>query len=142
MSNSPRVVAPDPNDAAHLWHITTPEVTLGADYRASTRGLDIDAVGFVHLARGDQLCHVVTTFFADCDEVRLWAVPATTPGITHEDVVLDPATGRVDTFPHLYTALAPDMIVGSCSWHRGGAHWNWPGQGPEKTPSSFFDSFS
>jgi len=137
-----RVVIPDPANTECVWHITTSDIEIDDTYRASTRDLSIDTVGFVHLARGDQLTHVVSTFYADCDEVRLWAVDAAVDGIVHDTVVLDPETGHSDTFPHLYRPLTPDMVRGVCSWHRGGPRWHWPGQGPEKMPSSFFDSFS
>ena len=76
-------------------------------YTTSSRGVTLEAEGFLHACRADQVGDVYDRYYADADEeLVLLTIDTDLLDVPwQEDPVGD------DTFPHVYGRLAPAAVV-------------------------------
>jgi len=91
------------------------------EYRISTRGLDLDEVGFVHCSTPDQMEFVANTFYDDLDELIVLTIDPDSVGspVRWEP----PVPGSEELFPHVYGPLPLDAIPATRTWRRGSGGW-------------------
>jgi glutathione S-transferase len=85
------------------WEATV----AGRPYPWSTRGLELDAVGFVHLAEAGQVRGVLERYYVGVDDLVLLSVDIA----DGDDLRDEAAEGADERFPHLYRALTADDVV-------------------------------
>ena len=80
-------------------------------YRRSTRGLDLDQVGFLHASAADQIAATYARFYADAGAVRLLSIDPIRLEQAGIAVVWerDPLLG--ECFPHIFGALPMAAVV-------------------------------
>ncbi len=85
------------------------EQALGAgSYRRSTRGLGLDAVGFIHASFEHQLAATHARFFAEAPPVRRLEID---PARLLAPLTLERAPGGHELFPHIHGPLNLDAVV-------------------------------
>jgi glutathione S-transferase len=81
-------------------------------YRRSTRGLSLDAVGFIHASHAHQIAATFRRFYADAGPVRLLTIDPdrlAAAGIAVRD---EPAAeGSGELFPHIHGPLSCDAVL-------------------------------
>jgi len=85
----------------------------GADYRISTRGQGLEAVGFVHLSQAHQVEATAARFYGDLPAGAvqlLWIDPLRLEAAGLE-VRLEPAGPGGELFPHLYGPLPQRAVL-------------------------------
>ena len=93
-----------PIDAGVLVHLTTPEAWAAAQASGALAPPSLEAEGFVHLCRPDQLPGVVDRYYRHLDEAVVVVVD---PARLAAEVRWEPGpTG--ERFPHLYGPLPVD----------------------------------
>ena len=108
-----------------IFHLALPEDWAAAfktgDYRMSTRGLPLDAVGFIHASFGPQVEVTANRFYDDVDQlVRLMIDPQKVPAEIREE---PPEPGSDERFPHIYGPLPIDAVIVTDVWFRGPHGW-------------------
>lgn len=92
-----------------LYHLALAEEWRAARaagvYARSTRGLGLDAVGFIHASQADQLADTGRRFYADAAEVVLLHIDPERLAAAGVPVRLEPAPESGELFPHLYGPL-------------------------------------
>ena len=80
------------------------------EYRVSTRGHDLDEIGFIHgSADQDQVDLVARLVYADCtDPLCLLVID---PDRLHAEVHMDRVDVHGQSFPHIYGPLNTDAVV-------------------------------
>ena len=95
-----------------LFHIadrTRWEASLAdGSYTQSTRGMELDAVGFIHLASQTQVSGVLDRFYEGVEDLVLLHIDESR--LTAR-VMFEPAPGTDELFPHLYGPLDTDAVV-------------------------------
>ena len=101
-----------------VYHAALPDDWADAqrigEYRISTRGLGLDAVGFIHAAHVHQLDGVIERFYGDLDELVILSID------TASLIVVDePASDSSDElFPHIYGAIPVSAVIATNGWSR------------------------
>lgn len=107
-----------------LFHVALPhEWDAGTPYRRSTRGLDLDAVGFLHAAFAWQVPGVLARFYDDLPGPLL--LLRVDPTLLTVPVRVEPPQGSTEGFPHVYGPLDPAAVVEVVTLHRDGP-WTLP----------------
>lgn len=101
-----------------VYHAALPDDWAEAqrigEYRISTRGLDLEAVGFIHAAHAHQLDGVIGRFYADCEHLVILSID--TASLT---VIDEPASDLTDErFPHIYGAVPMSAVIATSDWYR------------------------
>lgn len=107
-----------------LFHVADAAEWRAGDYRRSTRGLDLDDVGFVHLAFAWQVPGVLARFYADAAGPLL--LLRVDPGLLQAPVRVEPPPGSPEGFPHLYGPLTPADVAQEHALERGPEGWRVP----------------
>jgi len=98
-----------------IFHIATladwEAAQASGAYTTSTRGVSLEQEGFIHASRADQWEGVRAAFYADVAE-PLVLLEIDTDLLDVPVVEEPPAPGVVETFPHVYGAIAPGAVVG------------------------------
>lgn len=93
-------------------------------YAASTRGLALADVGFVHLAFAWQVAGVLARFYGDATGPLLLLRVDT--DLTQGSVRVEAAAGAAEAFPHLYGPLSREAVVEEVELARGeGGEGGW-----------------
>ncbi len=107
-----------------LFHIALVEDWIDAyrhgEYRMSTRGMTLDAVGFIHLSTRAQLVGTANRFYADLDELTVLTID---PAKLSDPIRFEPAPDTDELFPHLYGTLPLRAVLDARLWHRGPDGW-------------------
>jgi len=86
------------------------------EYTISTRGLTLEAEGFIHCSYRHQLEGVANRFYADLAELILLTID---PALTAADVVDEPPADGIDElFPHVYGPITIAAIIRAAPWRR------------------------
>ena len=99
---------------ARLFHIALrPDwehaLSVGS-YRVSTRGQQLDDVGFIHLSYAHQVKGVADAFYRGAGELVLLELDgARLTGPVRVEAV----PGSSQEFPHLYGEITPDAVIAS-----------------------------
>ncbi|MDI6909685.1 DUF952 domain-containing protein [Nocardioides sp.] len=102
------------DDEVRIFHIATladwAEARRAGSYTTSTRGVSLEAEGFIHASRADQWKQVRAAFYADVDEpLVLLEIDTDLLGVP---VVEEPPTpGATELFPHVYGAIPAAAVV-------------------------------
>lgn len=81
------------------------------EYRISTRGADLDAIGFIHASYPDQLAAVAEFVYAD-DPHELCVLVLDEDAIRSAGVrVLDEDGGDGELYPHIYGPISPSWVT-------------------------------
>ncbi len=83
------------------------------DYRGSTRGADLDQVGYVHASTADQLPSVIQAVYADdnLDEQRLLVIDVPTCEAAGSPVRWEIPEDGEHPFPHVYGPIPVQAVV-------------------------------
>ena len=96
-----------------IFHITTEEDWARAQaegaYSASTSGLTLAQVGFVHCAFEEQVARVASAFFRGLANLLVLRIAIDK---LHAEVRYENLEGGDELFPHVYGPLNLDAIVG------------------------------
>jgi glutathione S-transferase len=108
-----------------IYHLALPEDWAAAfetgEYRMSTRGLPLDAVGFIHASFGTQVEPTANRFYADVEQlVRLTIDPRKVPAEIREE---PPERGSEERFPHISGPLPVEAVLVTHLWFRGPDGW-------------------
>ncbi len=96
------------------------------EYTMSTRGLTLDAVGFIHLSTLKQVEATANRFYADVDQLVLLTVdPAKVPSPIRWE---PPAPNDDELFPHIYGPLPIAAVVDATFWQRSPDRWALTGR--------------
>ncbi|MEB3350937.1 MAG: DUF952 domain-containing protein [Cyanobacteriota bacterium] len=105
-----------------LYHLTLePEWRQAQQegvYRRSTRGLDLDRVGFIHASYHHQIANTHAHFYADADNVLLLTIDPEQLAATGVDVRAEAPPECEELFPHLYGPLPLSAVLRAEPWHR------------------------
>lgn len=91
---------------AEEWHAARGEGV----YTRSTRGLSLDAVGFIHASGADQVEATWQRFYADAGAVVLLSIDPERLAAAGVAVRLEPAPESGELFPHLYGPLPLEAV--------------------------------
>jgi glutathione S-transferase len=81
-------------------------------YRRSTRGLSLEAVGFIHASHDHQIAATFRRFYADAGPVRLLSIDPARLAAAGIAVREEPAAeGSGELFPHLHGPLPCDAVL-------------------------------
>jgi glutathione S-transferase len=81
-------------------------------YRRSTRGLSLEAVGFIHASHAHQIAATFRRFYADAGPVRLLTIDPLRLAAAGIVVREEPAAeGSGELFPHLHGPLPCDAVL-------------------------------
>lgn len=100
-----------------LYHLALAEEWRAARasglYRRSTRGLDLEQVGFLHASDADQVAGTYARFYADlpAGAVRLLTIDPARLAAAGVAVIREPAPQSGELFPHLYGALPVEAVI-------------------------------
>ena len=78
------------------------------EYTQSTRGMELDDVGFIHLSTEAQVAGVLTRFYAGVTDLVLLHIDES---LLTSPVVFEDVPGTDEQFPHLYGPLNPDAVT-------------------------------
>lgn len=99
-----------------LFHLALPDdwqaaVVRGGPYEMSTRGLTLEAAGFIHLSFRHQVPVVAERFYSDVRDLLVLTIePGALVGSSPE-VRVENSEGGTELFPHLYGALPLYAVV-------------------------------
>ena len=100
------------SDRDRVFHLAEGEAWARAfatgEYRASTLGMTLDEVGFIHLSYVHQLRATADLFYRGQEGIVLLVIAAGRVGAEIRD---EPAPGTGELFPHLYSALPVAAVV-------------------------------
>jgi glutathione S-transferase len=82
-----------------------------ARYRRSTRGLDLETVGFIHASAADQVPATYRRYFADAGEVLLLTIDPQRLVAAGVEVRWEAAPHSGERYPHLYGALPVAAVL-------------------------------
>jgi uncharacterized protein (DUF952 family) len=103
----------DPVSPRDIFHITTEADWARAQaegaYTASTRGLTLAQVGFVHCAFEEQVARVANVFFRGVAKLVVLRIAVDRLNV---EVRYENLEGGHELFPHVYGPLNLDAIVG------------------------------
>lgn len=77
-------------------------------YTQSTRGMELDDVGFIHLCTEQQVAGVLDRFYRGVDELVLLHIDEHLVGAP---IVFEDVPGSDEQFPHLYGPLESTAVV-------------------------------
>lgn len=101
-----------------LYHIAErarwADACIEGVYTASTRGLELADVGFIHLCTFEQLAGVAERFYGGVDDLVLLHIDETR---SDAPIHFEPVAGTGELFPHLYGALAVEAVVRAEPYH-------------------------
>ncbi len=108
-----------------IFHLALPEDWQGAfetgEYRWSTRGQTLDAVGFIHCSTTVQIEATANRFYGDLSNLVLLTIdPVAVPS---EVLWEPPAPGVDELFPHIYGPLPIAAVNMTTMWTRHGEGW-------------------
>lgn len=94
---------------AEEWH----EAKAAGLYRRSTRGMDLEQVGFIHASYADQIAGTHARFYADLParSLRLLTLDPARLAAAGVAVIAEPAPESGERFPHLYGALPIEAVL-------------------------------
>jgi uncharacterized protein (DUF952 family) len=97
-----------------IFHVATladwEAARAAGSYTTSTLGVTLEEEGFIHCSRADQWERVRLAYYADVAEPLVLLEIDT--GLLDVPVVEEPpAPGVIETFPHVYGAIAPVAVV-------------------------------
>jgi uncharacterized protein (DUF952 family) len=81
----------------------------GGTYRGSTRGADLDEVGFIHASFENQIARVGEGLYEDAPEPLV--VLAIDPDLLDASVVVENLEGGDEGFPHIYGPLPIGAVI-------------------------------
>ena len=97
---------------SRLLHVALPEDLEAAErsgeYLASTRGMSVTEVGFVHLSYEHQYLGVLERYYADRPDAVVLVLD---PDRLGAEVRAEPGEAGGELFPHLYGPLPLDAVV-------------------------------
>jgi uncharacterized protein (DUF952 family) len=95
-----------------LYHIAEvarwDEACASGTYTASTLGLELDAVGFIHLCTAEQLDGVAARFYRGVEGLVLLHIDG---ALLDAPVVMEAVGDSGELFPHLYGPLKAQAVV-------------------------------
>jgi glutathione S-transferase len=96
-----------------LFHLAVPDdwqaaVARGGPYEMSTRGLTLEAAGYIHLSYRHQVPVVAERFYADIADPLVLTIE---PGALTDEVRVENLEGGSELFPHLYGPLPLYAVV-------------------------------
>jgi glutathione S-transferase len=97
-----------------------------AAYRRSTRGLALEAVGFVHASGADQIEATYRRFYADAGEVLLLTIDPARLQAAGVPVHWEPAPESGERFPHIHGALPVNAVLKAEPYRPSGAQRTGP----------------
>jgi uncharacterized protein (DUF952 family) len=108
-----------------IFHLALPEDWQSAfetgEYRWSTRGQTLDAVGFIHCSTTVQIEATANRFYGDLSHLVLLTIdPVAVPS---EVLWEPPAPGVDELFPHIYGPLPIAAVNMTTMWTRHGEGW-------------------
>lgn len=108
-----------------IFHLALPEDWQGAfetgEYRWSTRGQTLDAVGFIHCSTAVQIEAAANRFYGDLSHLVLLTID---PVAVNSEVLWEPPAPGVDElFPHIYGPLPIAAVNMTTMWTRKGEGW-------------------
>lgn len=108
-----------------IFHLALPEDWQGAfetgEYRWSTRGQTLDAVGFIHCSTAVQIEAAANRFYGDLSHLVLLTID---PVAVNSEVLWEPpAPGVNELFPHIYGPLPIAAVNMTTMWTRKGEGW-------------------
>jgi uncharacterized protein (DUF952 family) len=108
-----------------IFHLALPEDWAAAftsgEYTMSTRGLDVDTVGFIHCSTAAQVEATANRFYGDLDELVLLAIDSI--AVPAEIKWEPPAPGVDELFPHIYGPLPVAAVNTATFWTRTTEGW-------------------
>lgn len=89
------------------------EAVRTGQYRGSTRGVDLDQVGYVHASTAHQLSSVIEAVYGDdpLDDQVLLVVDVGTCEAAGSSVRWEISEGAVEPFPHIYGPIPVQAVV-------------------------------
>jgi glutathione S-transferase len=118
--------APPANDQP-IFHLALPDDWAAAfatgEYRMSTRGVTLEAEGFIHCSTREQMEDTANRFYGDLDHLVVLTID---PTLVPSPIVFEPpAPGLEVVFPHIYGPLPVEAVNLASSWtRRAGATWS------------------
>lgn len=86
------------------------QARAAGEYRISTRGHDLDEIGFIHgSADQDQVAMVARMVYADCTEPLCLLV--IDPERVRAEIRMDQVEVHGQRFPHIYGPLNTDAVI-------------------------------
>ncbi|MGN6250414.1 MAG: DUF952 domain-containing protein [Marmoricola sp.] len=114
---------------APIFHIAEPErwerALATGSYVGSTRGLDLDRVGFIHCSFEHQVAGAANAFYGDWTEALL--LLEIDPERAGAELRVENLDGGAELFPHLYGPLPVAAVVAVEALERGRSGWALPG---------------
>ncbi|MFT4865063.1 MAG: hypothetical protein ACI8RE_001250 [Ilumatobacter sp.] len=108
-----------------IFHIALPEDWQGAfetgEYRWSTRGQTLDAVGFIHCSTAVQVEITANRYYTDLSNLVLLTIDPV--AIPSEVLWEPPAPGVDELFPHVYGPIPIAAVNMTTMWTRQGEGW-------------------
>ncbi|HWL45056.1 MAG TPA: DUF952 domain-containing protein [Ilumatobacter sp.] len=109
------------NEPDEILHIALPDdwdaAKATGEYRVSTRGHTLDAVGFIHCSYPHQVVRVANFAYADLLELVLLHLE---PELLDAEVRVEPAAeNAAELFPHVYGPIPTAAVVAETWWDRG-----------------------
>jgi uncharacterized protein (DUF952 family) len=102
----------------HLVDRATWDAALAAgSYPWSTRGVTLEAEGFVHCSFQHQVADTAQRFYADVDDLLLVAVDE---DLLTSPVVVEQMPGAPEPFPHIYGPLDLDAVIAAHPYRADG----------------------
>lgn len=100
-----------------LFHLAMPQdwraaQARGGFYEMSTRGLTLEAAGFIHLSYRHQVPVVAERFYADVPDLLVLTID---PALLVDEVRQENLEGGTELFPHLYGPLPLHAVTGWAS---------------------------
>lgn len=102
------------NAAESIFHITTAaqweQARQEGTYRGSTRGHDLDEVGFVHCSFSHQLAGVAEAIYGDAPaDLVLLTID---PGLVDAPIRVENLDGGDEGYPHVYGPIPVAAVTG------------------------------
>ena len=96
----------------HLAHQSDWIAARGSgEYRISSRGLQLDRVGFIHASTAEQLSGVAEHFYRD-DPEELVVLVIDSDALAQSGIeVRCEDGGDGELFPHIYGSITPDVVT-------------------------------
>ncbi|MCX6397721.1 MAG: DUF952 domain-containing protein [Propionibacteriales bacterium] len=94
----------------HLALVSDWEDAVAAgEYTISSLGVTLEQEGFIHASRADQWEAVKERYYGGVTEPLVLLV--IDPSLLTSPLVVEPAAGTTETFPHIYGPLNLDAVV-------------------------------
>jgi len=108
-----------------IFHLALPEDWQGAfetgEYRWSTCGQRLEAVGFIHCSTAAQIEATANRFYGDLSHLVLLTID---PVAVASEVLWEPPAPGVEEFsPHIYGPLPIAAVNMTTMWTRQGEGW-------------------